>query len=196
MAQIRLKTNECARGYLPLVCVRCGQLADDSKPFKFSRIPIWMYVLFFLCGIPCVITAIAVHPAVLASSLLWLAGVILLRRAVTVDLPVCPRHRRGVGLRAFGLFILIPLIVVLIVAVVGVPIIMSRQRVALDGFGFCLLPVILVILIGLVALVNRGGIRVTSITDSGVTLKGVHSHFADVVRELRDARYDDRGAVS
>jgi hypothetical protein len=196
MAQIRLKPQECVRGYLPLVCVRCGRLAEDSKPYFFSRIPTWMYLAFFAGGIPCLIGAFRLHFTVLAVGLVWVAGVYLVRRTATVDLPVCPKHRRRLGVNTAALVLLVPLIVVMIFAVILLPIWLERRGVRIEGFAFCILPVMLFALLGMAMVLNRGGIRTSAITDAGVTLKGVHPHFADIVRELRDAKYDEGGTSS
>src|SRR5262245_4810664 len=186
MAVIRLKPNECVRGYLPLVCVRCGQLAEDSKAFRFTRLPTWMYLAFFAAGLPCVILAVRIHFVVLAAAMIWVLGVITLRKSATVDLPVCHKHRRRLGVNTAVLFILVPVIVVLIFAVVGVPYLLSSKGVIPDGVTFCALPIILFAFLGFAVMVSRGGIRPTAIADTGITIKGVHNHFADVVRELRD----------
>jgi hypothetical protein len=191
MAQIRLKPQECVRGYLPLVCVRCGQLADDSKPYYFSRIPTWLYLAFFAAGVPCLIGAVRLHFTVLAAGLVWVLVVYLVRRSITVDLPVCPRHRRRLGVNTAALVLLVPLIVILIFAVVLLPLWLERQGVFVSGYALCMLPVLLFAMLGVAVALNRGGIRTSAITDAGITLKGVHPYFADVVRELRDAKYDE-----
>jgi hypothetical protein len=191
MAQVRLKTHECARGYLPLVCVRCGQLADGLRPFHFSRIPPWMYLVFVAGLFPCLLVAVRVHLAVLTSALLWVIGVFVLRRSANVDLPVCPKHRRRFGFNAVLLLALVPLVILLIIAVISVPLFLSQRGVVVGGYGFCILPVMLLVLLGIVVSVSRGGLRPAAISDTGVTIKGVHENFADIVRELRDAKYDE-----
>lgn len=173
MAQLRLKSHECVRGYLPLVCVRCGQPAEDSKTVTFSMHPGWMHLLILLCVIP------------------WLVAAFFLRRTATVDLPVCRRHRRRLGMKTFMLSLLIPVIVLLIFAVIGLPMLLSRRGIMVDGFAFCILPIALFVLLGVAAFVNRGSVRPTAIDDNGITLKGVHPLFVDIVWELREAKFDE-----
>jgi hypothetical protein len=158
---------------LPLVCVKCGQLADDTKPVTFSMHPGWMHILVLACVVP------------------WLVAAFLLRRTATVDLPICRKHRRNLGFKTAMLTVLVPAIVLLIFSVVGLPYLLNSRGIRVEGIAFCVLPMLLFVLLTIAAIVNRSGVRPTAITDRGITLKGVHPHFADIVRELRDAKYDE-----
>ena len=77
MASITLDRDECGEGFLPPVCVRCGEAAPNSQKQTFHWFPPLIYLLLIpVCTLP-----------------LYIILVIILRKSRTVLLPVCNTHR-------------------------------------------------------------------------------------------------------
>lgn len=178
MATVRLRRFEVDEGLLPPVCLRCGAKATLHSAKKFTRHPLWVLVFVVLgLGLPGIVVATIVG--------------LILARHVTIITPLCDEHRNyfalqswlfygGFGILAFGVLLTIALIT-LTDASPG----RNGQLVfgmVCGGGGL----VALAWWIG--ALVVRGlGIRVTEITDRGITLTNVSEEFVDAV-ELRRHR--------
>lgn len=85
MARVTLSSEEVAPGVLPPCCMVCGAPAGSSVRAPLSWVPGWSY-LALLCGFwPFVIVYLIV------------------RRAMTLNAPVCPRHRNHFLLRRWFL---------------------------------------------------------------------------------------------
>ena len=77
MASITLDRDECGEGFLPPVCVRCGEAAPQSQSQTFHWFPPAVYLaLIPVCTLP-----------------IYIILVLVLRKQRTVLLPVCSRHR-------------------------------------------------------------------------------------------------------
>ena len=174
MATITLDRDECGEGFLPPVCVRCGEAAPQSQSQTFHWFPSAVYLaLIPVCTLP-----------------IYVILVIVLRKQRTVLLPVCSRHRSLWLQRR----VLTSLGVVLMVLGVWSGVAFSRAlEQALDSNN----PIIITSVAGLTAglvligISSIGTVRPTRITERLITLKGVSPVFAETVEQYRILLEDD-----
>jgi hypothetical protein len=197
MARIRLTLSEVRPGALPLVCMACGQTAVTHVSRSFSWRPAWMstafrvgvygllpvLLLIGLSGFFCMPLALAVIIAfllVIATAALIITVFVTSRR-VTVDGPMCDRHRYYWGWRGF--WMTAPLLV-LTIAVVAQGILMLGQVLPIERYGVLLFATI-VLLVGwaaTAAILHRTSIRAAEITSDSITLTGLSPEFVEAVR--------------
>jgi len=174
MATITLDRDECGEGFLPPVCVRCGEAAPNSQSHTFQWFPPLVYLaLIPVCTLP-----------------LYIILVLVLRKSRTVLLPVCSRHR-GLWLQRRLMTIAGALAMVLGVWIGGV---FGRDlERALDLNNAFLAMSLAGFVIGLVfiGISGAGTVRPTRITERLITLKGVSPAFADTVEQYRILLEDD-----
>jgi hypothetical protein len=170
MAQVTLELGE-ADGYLPPVCMCCGEPASATKVRTMAWTPPWVGVLIFAGLLPYVIIA-----------------AVMTKRA-TVEVPLCERHQwhwLNRNLLMWGSFFLFGL-----VGAAGLTIGLSLQKQDQDMVMpfvcigcFVLLVVWLVIAIAC----QNTAIRPSEITEYEITLTGVCRAFIDAVDEARATR--------
>jgi hypothetical protein len=174
MASLTLDRDECAEGFLPPVCVRCGEAATGTRSQTFQWSPPILFLLFFVCTPLCI--------------LLFL----LLRKRMTVALPLCDRHR-GMWVRrqiAMVAGILSMVAGIWVGATFGREIdrlLHFDSTTPIAIFGGVMAGVLLVGIAGF------GAIRATRITTDTITLKGVSPAFAETVEQYRILLEDDDG---
>jgi len=162
MAKVTLYDPEDLEYELPGVCMVCGHDATTYKARKFAWNPGWVYILLLAGLLPFIIVAL------------------LMTKRMTVDVPLCGRHRhhwlarQGLVLGSFfGLIALLFLVGALAPPRdVGVWI----GLVMLFGFiGWLVLAIV----------VNLGMIRPTQITEDMITLQSVSDEFKTALKEWR-----------
>jgi hypothetical protein len=170
MAEIRLGRYEIESRALPHVCLKCGAPAAIHKKKKFHWHPAWVNLFVFFGLLPCAIL------------------MIVLRKSMTVPVPLCERHKNhwlwrqvvgigGVVLLLVGLF-------------GGLALNSARGNEASDAlagtfcFGIALYLFVWVVIWIVLSVIE---IKPNEITDHTITLKGVHQHFIDAMHRLRRA---------
>src|SRR5262245_36420107 len=98
MTRIRLRLSEVRPGALPPVCMVCGRASAAHVPKTFSWRPPWMSIA----------ARMALFICLPIGMVLMLVGYVQTER-VTVDGPMCERHRQYWVWRAFWIYV--PLLV-------------------------------------------------------------------------------------
>ncbi|MFL5340644.1 MAG: hypothetical protein ACJ8F7_10880 [Gemmataceae bacterium] len=174
MTRLRLYKEETRPGVLPLICLVCGRPAVVHVPRTFSWSRPWasfilLVVLVFVC-----------FPVGIA---LVLASVLQTRR-MTVDCPLCARHRNYWAWRSS--WVVLPLLVLASV-VIALAILMMMEHLPLDLFFPVLLTTIVLLGVWTITavLLSRSVIRPVEITAASITLDPVSPEFAEVVQRER-----------
>jgi hypothetical protein len=156
-----------------MVCMVCGQPADDTKSQSFYWHTPWIH-LALLCGL-----------------LPWLILALVLRKTAVVKAPLCPRHRSHFLLRTLAIC---GLVLLLIVGSIGLGVLVSEmERNGSSGEWGWSFPVFLIVVIVIIVVVTQMFVRPARITDDTITLKGVHPDFVTAVeKELAVEEEDDR----
>jgi hypothetical protein len=176
---------------LPPVCMVCGVEATTTTRQTFRWHPPWVIVLI-LVSIP-----------------IWVIVALILTKTMTVHAPVCEEHR-GYWRRRKLIAWLPVLSGVTLFGVGAAVMIGAGNDPRLQDIGlYVMLGGALWFFVTLIAaaIVLRGGVRATEITDDEVRLAGVHPEFVDALRDRRreerdrerarrlerDQEHDDRG---
>lgn len=164
MATIQLQKHECKDGWLPPICMVCGEPANEDEPIphKFSWTPSWVWILI-LAGL--------IWPFVVGA---------ILRKRRTVFTPMCEEHRgywanrwwMGFGILA-GLF-----------GMIGAMIALAQFN-APPWTYVAAVVAFLVSLIGS-SIVSNNSIRPTYIDDYVCHLTNVNGEFRERVREQQE----------
>jgi len=159
MTEITIPRRGSAAGPLPPTCVDCGAPAGLIRREDFAWTPSWALACWLFGLLPGVL-------AVLAS-----------RRHVTIDLPVCDRHRARESGRPTAVWLALGIGLVAGIAGAALPSDPAGigEILFMSGVG-------LMILAGLAALILGGrGVRAAWISDHEVRLAGVSEEFARAV---------------
>lgn len=166
MATVILNRDECAEGFLPHICIRCGETATIVKNQTFKWFPPLLFILLFIC-LP-----------------LYLIFGILMTKQMRVAVPLCDAHRY-IFLRRQ---IVMALGVTSMIAGVLLGIIFGRDFdlqyrwsggfMIFIGFGFVC--GIIVILLG-----NLLSIFPSRMTKNSISLYGVSPVFVQTVEQVR-----------
>ena len=175
MAQIRLDLAQ-ADGYLPAICMCCGQLATKTVTKRMQWCPPWVGVLILAGLLPY---------AIVAS--------ILTRRAV-VQAPFCDEHKRHWFKRnmlIWGTLLLFGIVGVgTIVIAANVD---DQQRIKpLMPYACVFVSLEGIVWIAIVIACASTGVRPKEITDIEITLTGVSEQFVEAVAEEEIARKERR----
>lgn len=172
LATIILDRDECDEGFLPSVCVRCGESATGVVVQTFRWFHPALFLLIFVC-LP-----------------LYLILGIVLRKQMKVTLPTCDAHRsiwiRRQVMMMLGVFAMI------VGVITGLTFGHDFDRryywsggfMIFFGLGFA-------IGIVLIAIGNLLAVRPTRITRNEITLKGVSPVFTETVEQYRILLEDD-----
>ncbi|MEO2091779.1 MAG: hypothetical protein ABGY75_20180 [Gemmataceae bacterium] len=170
MAKVRLSRREAERGLLPQVCALTGVPTEDVKRKQFWWMPSWVYLTLLAGLLPYVIVAL------------------LVRKSMTVELPLIRgKHAHWLVRQLFALLGILGTLVLFFVGVVlstdtrngGQNETLGVVLMAAGGIGF------LVVLFGAI-IFNATAIRPVEITDSHITLAGVHEEFVRALEEERE----------
>jgi hypothetical protein len=170
MAKVRLSRREAERGLLPPVCALTGVPTEDVKRKQFWWMPSWVYVTLIAGLLPYVIIAL------------------ITRKSMTVELPLIRgKHAHWLVRQLFALLGILGTLVLFFVGVVlstdtrngGQNETLGVALMAAGGIGF------LVVLFGAI-IFNATAIRPVEITDSHITLAGVHEEFVRALEEERE----------
>jgi hypothetical protein len=171
MPAIWLDRDECRD--LPPVCMVCGAEAAATSRQTFRWHPPWVIVL------------------ILVSVPIWIIVALILTKKMTVYAPVCEQHR-NYWLRRKLIAWLPVLSGVALFGVGAAVMITAGNDPRLQDFGlYVMMGGALWFFVTLIvaAVVLRGGVRATEITDDAVRLAGLNPDFGDA---LRDQRAEDR----
>jgi hypothetical protein len=176
MAEIRLDREE-ADGYLPNICMCCGEEATVFKTRKMSWCPPWVGVL------------------ILVAWPVWLAVTIIMTKRTTIQAPFCDQHKG----HWFNRTLLISLTGVALAAIVIPAFIFAITLGDRPGRGNDFAPfvciggvVLFVVWLILVIIAQSTAIRPKEITDYEITLQGVSNEFVDAMEERDRARRSRR----
>jgi hypothetical protein len=169
MATLTLDQDETGSDFLPPRCMRCGR---DTEEFKLKNF-VWS------------------HPALICLIFLGLPGLILLlilravtAKRMTVDVPICPRHRLhweiGTALVAFFLIFDVALVITFAVAHDEI----DRK---LGGAAFGGMLLFLLASIPVMIVISARKVRPTKIDSDIIQLAGVDAGFADEIRQKQRA---------
>ena len=166
MAKVILDRDECGEGFLPPVCIRCGEAATGVRQQYFQSTPPVLYLLVFIC-----------FP-------LFLVLFFVLRKKMNVALPVCERHQ-GMWLRRQLISTLG--IVSIVGGVIGGVTFGYELDNLLDTKGAGVAVVVIGLLVAAICfgIAGLGMLRPTRITNDTITLSGVSPIFADTVEQYR-----------
>jgi hypothetical protein len=163
MATLRLGRYEVEEYELPRMCMCCGARARYHKTKNFQWSPPWAFLV------------------------LGAIGAMIFMKRITVDVPLCEKHKWHWGIRtalAIGGLVVIVLLVMVAAAV-------ASEDNTLAPFVFLPLLVLFLGWIGLLIGMAVTTIRPTEITDKSVTLVGVCQEFIEAVEEARRGDEDD-----
>jgi NhaP-type Na+/H+ or K+/H+ antiporter len=177
VATIRITRYEVEQNRLPPVCMITGEPTQETKRHKFRWTPPWVNVLLLACVIPGLIAAM------------------ILRKQMTINIPVAERKRyHWLWRQLFSSFGVIGCIMLVVIGIVlsDRP---NRQNQNFDlglltasaaGIGLLFVLIVSVIL-------QYTSVRPKEITDQDITLVGVHEHFVEAMEEERDreSEFDD-----
>ncbi len=188
MARLRMRRYEVRDG-LPAVCMKCGADADFWFRKRFAWHPPWVAALLLtMCVMP------------LPGLVGWLVASIALTKRMTVDAPLCHRHRRYWAWRTaaiwsgLGAFVALGVASVALLASAddpgGVAYTVGAVGAGLAVFGgFAWLVAAL--------LIQNSGMRPVEITDASITFIHLAPAFVDAFydeQDRLDAEYRARRA--
>jgi hypothetical protein len=171
MAALYLHRRDTDRDYLPEVCMACGQPSCAHIRKNFSWCPPWVGI------------------TILAGLLPYLIIALILTKRMTVDVPVCERHR-GYWWKRYLLMFLPFFLIAGVGIAVGVAFSTPGRD---DPSGLICFATFAVGVVWLIvaAIMQTRMIRPTEITDRTIRLKNVHADFVAQFDALRRSRRDD-----
>jgi hypothetical protein len=201
MPRIHLTLPETRASAMPPVCVVCGNPVATHVSKEFVRRPLLVRFCFIFAvsiGLVLLLTGgirgaflirlITFPPAIAAAAIAVIVGWAKTRR-ITVELPVCDRHRHYWTWRGFWVYS--PLLA-LAVATIALGILMITDVIPGYVFGFLVGGCGLILLLWAVAatILARTGVRPVEFTGDDITLDSVHATFIDMIRL---DRYESKG---
>jgi hypothetical protein len=172
MPRILLDFDEVEDG-LPPVCMRCGARATVFQDRTFTWTPQWIGALAFLLPV-CIVL------------------MIVLRKRLTVAVPLCRRHQNHWRWRFW--FLLGSAAVVGLAELVGAGLLVALSARDNDPAGGLVCCGCVFLLLGwliTVGILQSTGIRPLDISDHGISLSGVSQRFVDAVYDERDDEDED-----
>ncbi len=171
MAQVRIRRREVEDG-LPSVCMVCGDDASFDVRRTFRWHPQWVALLILLGLLPYVLVAL------------------MLTQRMTVDVPLCTKHRghwtwrNWVSYGGLALCLVLGFLAILLIGILDD----RRGRGAPEAAGFLCAGVGFLGLVWLITVVviQQIGIRATEITDRDITLTNVSADFEDALLDEQD----------
>lgn len=179
VADITLFRDECREGYLPSRCMHCGLPAEGTVSRTFSWVsPLWFLLVCIGVGIIGLVVIL-----------------FLLAKKMTVNIPVCQKHRNH------WFVISMWLMVCAIVDIVIFLVFLSQYQEIEQNFGMSIIVVSFIMFaltIPLLYLIYTLQIRAVYINDYQIILAGVNSDFANEVEEKQQLRDENsnRGRIS
>jgi hypothetical protein len=171
MAEIQLRQSETDRDRLPDVCIACGQPATSFIRKTFAWHPPWVIVIILAGLLPYVIVAL------------------ILTKRMTVEAPVCDKHRGYWWKRQMLMWM--PLLLLFLCGI--------GLAIAAGNMGDKDTPGIVcfasgaagVVWLFVAVVIQSMMIRPTEITNRTIRLKRVHEGFVDAFDQLRRGRDRD-----
>lgn len=172
MAKLQLNQSETDRDFLPSTCMMCGAPATDHIRKNFSWYPPWVGV-FVLVAVP-----------------LFIIMALVMTKRMTVEVPVCDRHRGYWWKRQ--LFMFLPLVLFFALGVGAMVALGNGPNNDAGGIACAASVGIAIIWLIVAAVIQSLMVRPTEITDRTITLKNVNDDFERAVTEARRGRRSDR----
>ena len=178
MATIRITRSEVEQNRLPPVCMITGEPTLETKRHKFRWTPPWVNLLLMACVLPGLIAAL------------------ILRQQMTMDVPVAPRKRyHWLWRQLFSTLGVIGCIALVVIGAVlsDRPNRGQNQNVDLGLLAAAAAGIGLVVVLIVSVILQYTSVRPKEITDSDITLAGVHEYFVAALEEERDreSEFDD-----
>jgi hypothetical protein len=175
MALLRLRDTETRARHLPEICMACGEPSVDHIKKTFSWYPPWIGWLFLVGGVPLVVIL-----------------VLVLTKRMSVELPVCERHRGYFWKRTLWICValLVPFLAWAAVFAIAMALVDRRDEDSVFGFTCLAFVVVLLLVIGIIAVVQNYAIRPKEITDRTISLIRVHEGFVEAWEAHRDRGWD------
>ncbi len=172
MGRVRLRESEVRASRLPEVCMACGQPSETHVKKNFSWFPPWVGVTILAGLLPYVILAA------------------VLTKRMTVDIPLCTRHRGHFWKRTLliWLVLLAWLGLSFLSFVLTMALLPERERSGAMGITCVAFLGGLVAAIIVIWFAQNTGIRPKEITDHDITLVSVHDDFIDALEAFREER--------
>ena len=175
MARLKLHRYETERDSLPELCMACGQPATAHIRRTFSWFPPWLYVLFV--------------PALL---IFYIVAMVLTKR-MTVEVPVCDRHKGYWWKRTLLMFL--PLLAICALTVV-LAAVLEEVHQGSGGYACVGTAAMFIGWVGILIYIRLNMIWPAEITDTDITLKRVHQDFVAAFERMERPRrrrrdYDD-----
>jgi hypothetical protein len=169
MATIRFHREEGREGNLPLVCMVCGENAEEHEPLRkrFTWMPGWVY-LFLLVHL-----------------LVFLIVALIVRKACVVYTPLCEEHRGYWSNRMWmNLGLLMSLVGIIASMVV-------LAQFSAPGWTYAVIAGSFLVMLISAAVVSQRSIRPTHIDERTIRLTNVNSRFCQELRDQRSRDEDD-----
>lgn len=176
MARVRLTLEEIERELLPGVCVLTGVPTEHTVRVRFSTVPWWTHLFFFL-------------------GVWYMIELLLHRDFAVVRLPVVQAERRHWLWRRLAWVGMLVVTVGTFVAGVAVAFSMPANRGLIwEDVALLLLAAVLLLATAVVKeVLRRSGVHMLRVDSDGVTLANLHPAFVDAL--LDDRRRDVRAAL-
>lgn len=177
MPKVRLTNSECRkRGRLPEVCMVCGAPSTRTVNRTFFWVPQWMY---FLVGL--------------------LILILVFRKSMTLNVPVCPRHRYYWSIKTAIMSVGVVAILTLLFAIPFYYIESARGTPAMNSDfinrDIWLISLGIFLVNGIIlTLIVRSGVRPTLIDRDGIEFKCVALEFEQALEEKRQREREDEQA--
>ena len=170
MSEIRLRVRE-ADGYLPPVCMCCGEPASATRDKKMQWYPLWVLVLIFGGLIPFAVVAT------------------ILTKSARVQAPLCEKHQWhwiNRQLLTWGSFFVLGSVgLATLIIALNLP---NREQELLMPFVCASSCLFVAVWLVIVIACKYIAIRPKEITDSEITLAGVCDDFINAVEDEREER--------
>ncbi len=165
MASVHIHRSEAKGGHLPLVCAKCGDPAETTVRKKFSWAPSW--VLFLL----------------LVGLLPWLIATMIATKRMTVEVPLCERHKNHWSWRSWTVLLTLFGGVILCIAV---PVSIDALSPKVKDDTLLTMQWAIPVAIGFTwliaaALISTSAIQAGEITEAEIKLTNVCAAFRDAV---------------
>ena len=157
MAKIRVYRDERDGEQFPDICMRCGAEVDQLLSVRFAWMPGWAHLFIFAGALP------------------WLLACLILRKSMTVEVPVCRDHANAWRNRRLFLYLgLLFWVVVGIALAAGWDELPEGAR--MPAGAFALFGSLIWLLTAAIYL--SSGIKPSRITDRFIELVGTNKEFA------------------
>ncbi|WP_020475926.1 hypothetical protein [Zavarzinella formosa] len=170
MPKVTLTEYECRNDLLPMVCLKCGAIANTTVRRQFSWYPSWVIWLAFL-----------------GLMIALVAGVIMTKRMV-IESPMCDRHQGHWANRKLWTWLALGFLAVLLI--VGIELYSEAHQQQDKDFFATLIwgggATLLVAWLAFALVLRIGMIKPKIITSQTITLLNIHPEFVRALKQERE----------